>query len=103
MPLHHTMPSLERYVVAFLYGQRLVDLNMGVNDHHVSHLSGANVVNTEDARCLQKGCAYGHHLLFIDGPIHQVMKCIPSKTPSHFGYHETDEGGSDRIQDRKAK
>ena len=53
MALHHGMSSRQSNVVSGFNCQKRTDFDVGIDQDHVAHFSGAYVVNPQDAGRLQ--------------------------------------------------
>lgn len=79
MPLHHALAGQHSNVMSGLERHRGIDFEMCIDHDHFAHFAGADVVHGRDARRLDQLSPDGLDLLFVNGPVHQIMHRIPCK------------------------
>lgn len=87
MALHDRLACRESDVVPDLNREVRVDFKVSVHEDHVPHLSRAHIVNAKNAGRLFKRLSDRLYFLFVDGPVHQVVKRVRAKLPAHFPDH----------------
>lgn len=100
MPLHHALAGQHSNVMSGLERHRGIDFEMCIDHDHFAHFASADVVHGRDARRHDQRSPDCLDLLFVNGPVHQIMHRIPCKAPPHIGNHEADDERYDWVDAR---
>jgi len=99
MALHHPIPRCQSHHVAGLYTQVRIDLQVHVDCHQIAHLACAHIMDGPYARCARERGDDRLSFLLVNRAVHQIVQCIPAKTPAHTGDHEAHNQGGNRVED----
>ena len=103
VPGHHVDAGQFGNVVSLGNAKAAIDLEMNVGQDHVAGLAGLQLMQAQHAR---RGEDFGGDcgdLLFVGGPVGEIVQRIPQKTPAHLADHAADDQRGDRIEQRKAQ